>query len=86
MALLPITRFASSAALLALTTTVVPVHASTGNAPSVLVPVCTNGGLQFMEIALSNDEDQKPENDEVACHGPCICTRKKGPQLPAKRR
>gem|GEM_PF-6265103 len=72
-----LTRTACCVAVITLSAAAFPLHAKDDGNGSLRIPICSSGSVRFITIELGEPESPAPEKEKLACHGPCICGRKK---------
>ena len=67
------------AAALSMSAAGAPIFAHSGS-NMIKAPFCVNGKTIYVLMDFGDPAPSDREQDQTACHGPCVCTRKK-PQL-----
>lgn len=61
---------------------IMPIHKSAAGDSLVRIPICASGeAAYFVSFEIGGQEAPAPEEDQAACHGPCVCNRKQLSQL-----
>ena len=59
----------------------IPHESNSSESGVVRVPICTSSGDRFISFSYGpldgHQDGPAPEDDQAACHGPCLYARKK---------